>query len=79
MAKNWLVIDSHTHYMPDEAVTKTGVSHGFDYTALLKGDMSIPYKRIRDIEEILRIMEGAGIDMAVENQSSWSPQGLKMF
>jgi aminocarboxymuconate-semialdehyde decarboxylase len=78
MAKKWLVIDSHTHYLPEEAVAKAGVSHGFDYAALLKGDMSIPYKRIRDIEEILRIMEDAGIDMAVENQSAWSPQGLAM-
>lgn len=78
MSKKWLVIDSHTHYLPEEVVAKAGVSHGFDYAALLKGDMSIPYKRIRDIEEILRIMEGAGIDMAVENQSAWSPQGLEV-
>ena len=78
MTKKWLVIDSHTHFLPEEAVAKAGVSHGFDYAALLKGEMSIPYKRIRDIEETLRIMEGAGIDMAVENQSAWSPQGLEI-
>lgn len=78
MAKKWLIIDSHTHYLPEEAVAKAGVSHGFDYAALLKGEMSIPYKRIRDIEETLRIMDDAGIDMAVENQSAWSTQGLEI-
>jgi predicted TIM-barrel fold metal-dependent hydrolase len=78
MTKKWLVIDSHTHYLPEEAVSKAGVSNGFDYKALLKGEMSVPYKRIRDIEETLRIMDGAGIDMAVENQSAWSNQGLEI-
>jgi len=78
MEKKWLVIDSHTHFLPEEAVRKMGVSHGFDYTALLKGEMSIPYKRVQDIEGILRIMEDAGIDMAVENQAAVSIQGLEI-
>ena len=78
MSEKWFVVDSHTHYLPEEAVAKAGVSQGFDYKALLKGEMSIPYKRIRDIEEILKIMEGAGVDMAVENQSAWSTQGLEV-
>jgi len=79
MAKGkWLVVDAHTHYLPQEAVAKTGVVRNFDYSALLKGEMSIPYKRIQDIEGTLRIMEDAGVDMAVLNQSAWSGQGLEV-
>ncbi len=79
MAKDkWLVIDSHTHFLPQAAVAKTGVCRGFDYTALFKGEMAIPYKRIQDIEATLRWMEEAGVDMAVLNQSAWSGQGLEI-
>jgi aminocarboxymuconate-semialdehyde decarboxylase len=76
MAKKWLVIDSHTHYLPEAAIAKAGVSHGFDFPALLKGEMSIPYAKIRDLDGILRVMDDAGIDMAVENQSAWTTQGM---
>lgn len=68
MAEKWLVIDAHTHFLPDEAAAKAG----------MQGDTSMPYRRIRDIEGILGIMEDAGVDMAVINQSSWSPKGLEM-
>lgn len=74
--EKWLVIDSHTHFLSQEAVAKSGVCRNFDYTALLKGEMSIPYGRIQDIEGTLRIMEDAGVDMAVLNMSAWSGQGL---
>lgn len=78
MKNKWLVIDAHTHYLPQEAVAKAGTGGGFDYSALLSGEMSIPYKRIQDIEGILRIMEGAGVDMAVLNNASWGAQGLEV-
>lgn len=74
--EKWLVIDSHTHYLPQATVAKTGVSGNFDYRALLKGEMSIPYGKIQDLEGILRVMEDAGVDMAVLNQSAFSGQGL---
>ena len=78
MAEKWLVIDAHTHFLPEEAVTKARVSGGFDFPALLRGEMSVPYKRIQDIEGILRIMEGAGVDMAVLNNAAWAAQGLEV-
>jgi predicted TIM-barrel fold metal-dependent hydrolase len=74
--KKWMVIDCHTHYLPPEGLTRTGKVGDFDYRALLKGEMSVPYKRIQDLEGTLRIMEDAGENMAVLNQSAWSPQGL---
>lgn len=78
MKDKWLVIDSHTHFLPHEAVAKTGKRGDFDYSALLKGEMSVPYKKIQDIEGILRVMEDAGIDMAVLNQCAWSANGFEV-
>ena len=76
MAEKWLVIDAHTHYIPEEAVAKVGVVGGFDYSALMHGEMRVAYAKFRDIEGLLRIMEDAGVDMAVLNQSAWSEQGM---
>jgi len=73
-----MVIDAHIHYLPQEAIDKATVSGGFDYRALLKGELSLPYKRLQDLEEILGIMEGAGVDMAVLNNASWAAQGLEV-
>ena len=78
MTEKWLVIDAHTHFIPEEAVKRAGVSGGFDYSALLRGEMSLPYKRIQDIEGILRLMEDAGVDMAVLNNASWGAQGMEV-
>lgn len=78
MAEKWLVIDSHIHYLPQEAVAKTGVSGGFDYSAVMRGELSIAYKRLQDIERMVQVMEDAGVDMAVLTQSAWSAQGLEV-
>lgn len=78
MTEKWLVIDAHTHFLPAEAVAKTGITGGFDYSALMRGEMSIAYKKFQDIEATLRIMQDAGVDMAVLNQSAWSTQGLEV-
>jgi len=79
MVEKWLVIDAHhTHFLPKEAIAEAGVSRGFDFSGLLRGDMNIPYGRIQDLEGTLRIMEDAGIDMAVLHCAPWSPQGLEI-
>ena len=78
MTEKWLVIDAHTHYLPQEAIGGAGVSGGFNYSALLKGNMSLPYARIQDIEGILRIMEDGGVDMAVLNNAAWGAQSLEV-
>ena len=78
MAEKWMVIDAHIHYLPEEAVAKTGVSDGFNYKSLMHQELSLPYKRFQDIEGMLRVMEDAGVDMAVLTQSAWSAQGLEV-
>ncbi len=74
MAEKWLVIDAHTHFLPEEAAAKAGITS----ESLEQGERVIPYKRMQDIEGTLRIMEDAGVDMAVLTQSSLSPRGLEV-
>ena len=76
MKDKWPIIDSHTHFLPKEAVAKTGITKGFNYSALLTGEMGVPYRKIQDIEGILKLMEDSGVDMAVINQSAFSAQGM---
>lgn len=78
MADKWLVIDSHTHHLPKEAVAKTGVKGGFDYKALINAEQSIAWRRMQNIEDTLSMMEGSGIDMAVINEANWCALGLEV-
>ena len=77
MTEKWLVIDAHLHFLPEEAATKTGRG-GVYASTLLRGGLSLAYQRLQDIEGILSLMEDAGVDMAVINQSAWSPHGLEV-
>ncbi len=74
MAEKWLVIDAHTHFLPEEVTAKAGISSDGPEG----GVRMIPYRKIHDIEGTLRIMEGAGVDMAVLNLSASSPKGLEV-
>ncbi|MDP2917227.1 MAG: amidohydrolase family protein [Dehalococcoidia bacterium] len=78
LKEKWLIIDSHIHYIPKKAVSKAGISGGFDYTAPLRGEMVTSYGRAQDIEGMIQIMEDSGVDLAVLNQTAWSPQGIEM-
>ncbi len=78
MPKKWLVIDSHHHFLPEEAARKSGVADGTDYAAYMVGRYARAFQWLRQIERNVRIMDEAGVDMAVINQSGSSPQGLEM-
>lgn len=75
MGKNWLVIDSHIHFLPEEAVKKAAE------TQVNMSNMMIEYRPVtiqktKDIETMLRIMADGGVDMAVINSSQWNRMGL---
>ncbi len=83
MTANWLIIDSHIHYLPKEVVIQAA-SSGTDLSTILRknrGGVSyksqdVPTSRMQDIEEIIRVEEDAGVDMAVLTQSPSSQLGL---
>jgi predicted TIM-barrel fold metal-dependent hydrolase len=77
--KEYLVIDSHNHYLPVSAAQKisSGDSDGMNYTTKFNGNRSHAWRRTLDIENRLHFMEEAGVDMAVLEQSALSPQGLE--
>ncbi len=75
MEKKWLVIDAHAHFLPREAQEKAKVGSS-DFSGLSL--TSILYQKAGDIELTLRVMEEAGVDMAVLNQSAWSARGLEI-
>jgi predicted TIM-barrel fold metal-dependent hydrolase len=73
----WLVIDTHNHHMPRQAASLAKAADGMDYAASLKR-LPTGYDRVMDLEHRIQVMEGAGVNMVVLEQSSWSPQGLEM-
>ena len=77
MDKKWFVIDAHNHYIPRDATRLASAADGTDYAASLKRIPSA-YDANYDMDERLRIMDEAGVDMAVLEQSAWSPRGLEM-
>jgi aminocarboxymuconate-semialdehyde decarboxylase len=79
LGNKYLVIDSHMHFLPEEAISKAKSLNSLDFDTFIKGDMGgSPHTKIQSITGILRIMEESGMDMAVLNQSSWSLQGLEV-
>jgi predicted TIM-barrel fold metal-dependent hydrolase len=76
MAKKWLVIDSHNHFFPEDVLKKLGTADGMDYVAMATGDLARIYQQGRSIENTLQVMDEAGVDISVLNQSTWSPLGL---
>jgi predicted TIM-barrel fold metal-dependent hydrolase len=74
MATDWLVIDSHSHFLPAEAITQAK-RDGFDLTRISsKGSARL--KTMEDIEGLVRVMEDAGIDKVVLNQAAWNQIGI---
>jgi len=73
--KNYIVIDTHHHFLPSEAVKYAKKTDEIDYIFGLKR-FSIAYDWMQDVERTLTYMEECGIHMALLNQCSWSPNGL---
>ena len=70
-----LVIDVHSHFMPEEATKNRTTSDGINFVAIMQGRRSL---QIMDIENRLQTMDEAGIDMTVLSNSAESPQGIAM-
>ena len=78
MAKKWLVIDSHNHYFPAEVLPKLGTADGMDYAAMAAGRVTQCYRWGVSLERTVQVMDEAGVDMTLLNQSTWSPMGLEV-
>jgi predicted TIM-barrel fold metal-dependent hydrolase len=70
-----MVVDTHHHFLPSEAVKYAKRTKEIDYLFGLKR-FSIAYGWMQDVERTLKYMEDSGIDKVLINQSSWSPNGL---
>ncbi len=77
MRDGYLVIESHTHYLPPEAL-KVEVKNTFDVPALTHSDSRTPVGRTQDIEGLVRLMEDSGIDMAVLAMAQQSTLGFEV-
>ena len=76
MSAGWFIIDTHSHFLPEEAIAR-GIKDGFDLSRVSsKGSTRL--KKMEDIEELVLIMEKAGIDMVVLNQAAWSQAGINV-
>jgi len=77
MAEKWLVIDAHTHILPQEAIAQA-VSEKFDFSTISEKNMDFAINKMRDIEGMLRLMEDAGVDMAAPTQVVYSQISLEV-
>jgi predicted TIM-barrel fold metal-dependent hydrolase len=73
---DYIVVDTHHHFLPSEAVKYAKRTKEIDYLFGLKR-FSIAYGWMQDVERTLKYMEDSGIDKVLINQSSWSPNGLE--
>lgn len=71
-----IVVDTHHHFLPSEAVKFARKTEEIDYLFGLKR-FSIAYAWMQDVERTLRYMDESGMDMVLLNQCSWSPNGLE--
>ena len=71
-----VVVDTHHHFLPSEAVKFARKTEEIDYLFGLKR-FSIAYAWMQDVERTLRYMEDCGIHRILVNQCSWSPNGLE--
>jgi predicted TIM-barrel fold metal-dependent hydrolase len=78
MSKKWFVVDAHNHYYPEEATKKVAFADGMDYTAGFKGVQANAYSRAMSIDLTVKLMDDAGVDMAVLEQAALSPVGIEL-
>jgi len=73
---DYVVVDTHHHFLPPEAVKYAKKTDELDCIFGLKR-FSIGYAWMQDVERTLRYMAESGIHMALLNQCAWSPNGLE--
>ena len=76
MEKNFVVIDAHNHFLPEAAAKKSTTADGKDFAQAFSGSRAHGWKRTLDLENRVQLMDEAGVDMAVLEQSASSPQGI---
>ncbi len=72
----YLVVDTHHHFLPPEAVRHAKKTDEIDLIFGLKR-FSVAYNWMQDVERTLKYMEESGIDKVLINQCSWSPNGAE--
>ncbi|OGP58056.1 MAG: hypothetical protein A2162_11310 [Deltaproteobacteria bacterium RBG_13_52_11b] len=72
----YVIVDTHHHYLPPAAVTYAKKTDEIDYLFGLKR-FSIAYGWMQDVERTLKYMADSGIHRVVLNQCTWSPNGLE--
>src|SRR4030042_5398935 len=72
---DYVVVDTHHHFLPSEALKYAKKTDDVDYTFIMKR-FSKAGILLQDIEKTLAYMAESGIHMALLNLGSWSPAGL---
>ncbi|MBI4332494.1 MAG: amidohydrolase [Chloroflexi bacterium] len=75
MARKYVVVDAHNHYVPREAAAKAGVAEGIDYGGRARTP-NLAYQRIFDLDATIRQMEDCGIDVCLVGLSTWIAPGM---
>jgi aminocarboxymuconate-semialdehyde decarboxylase len=75
MADKWLIIDSHNQFIPEEGARKSRGNTIMDLSNM-EDPRALPFKRSLDLEGKLRVMDEAGVDMAVIHMASLNVLGL---
>ncbi len=73
---DYVVVDTHNHFLPQEAARYAKKTEEIDYLFGLKR-FSLGYRLMQDIEKTLAHMEESGIHMAVLSEAAWSLNGLE--
>jgi len=74
MPNKWFVVDAHNQFIPEEGVKKSrGMS--VDLTNIDNPKVA-PFKRTLDMEAKIRVMDEAGVDMALIHMASLNVLGL---
>ena len=74
MAEKWFVVDAHNQFIPGEAVKK---SKGMITDLTVMTPATMPFRGSMNLEAKLKVMDEAGVDMAVIHMASLNYLGLE--
>ena len=72
----YVVVDTHHHFLPPEAVQYAKKTPDADYTFVLKRFHEAS-RLLQDSEKTLAYMDSCGIDMVILSQGAWIPNGME--
>jgi predicted TIM-barrel fold metal-dependent hydrolase len=73
---DYVVVDTHHHFLPSEAIRYAKKTEDGDYVFILKR-FSKASRLLQDIEKTLAYMEECRINMALLSMGAWIPNGLE--